>query len=143
MRTYSHLISLPTFMDRYRYLQLSGSVGEETYGFDRWINQKFYKSREWKNLRNYIIVRDTGCNDYCLDLGCSGHFIMGPVLIHHMNPIRKEDIEKNTNILLDPEYLISTQLRTHNAIHYGDDNILRDQCVWEERRPNDTCPWKK
>ena len=135
IRTYSDLITLPTFKERYEYLRLDGIVGEETFGFDRYINQIFYKSKEWLEVRDYVIIRDNGC-----DLGIEGHEIHNRILIHHMNPIRKEDILNRSDILLNPEYLITTTKRTHDAIHYGDKNILLDTPI--ERIKNDTCPWK-
>ena len=135
IRTYSDLITLPTFKERYEYLRLDGIVGEETFGFDRYINQIFYKSKEWLEVRDYVIIRDNGC-----DLGIEGHEIRNRILIHHMNPIRKEDILNRSDILLNPEYLITTTKRTHDAIHYGDKNILLDTPI--ERIKNDTCPWK-
>lgn len=135
-RTYSELIKLKSFEERFEYLKLGGNVGEETFGFDRYINQNFYKSKEWKNVRNYVITRDRGC-----DLGCTDReIIYEKLLIHHMNPIRKEDIINNAEILLNPEYLITTTNNTHNAIHYGDSNLLRKDPI--ERSKNDTCPWK-
>lgn len=135
IRTYSDLITLPTFKERYEYLRLDGIVGEETFGFDRYINQIFYKSKEWLEVRDHVIIRDNGC-----DLGIEGHEIHNRILIHHMNPIRKEDILNRSDILLNPEYLITTTKRTHDAIHYGDKNILLDTPI--ERIKNDTCPWK-
>lgn len=135
IRTYSELILLPTFKERYQYLRLSGIVGEETFGFDRYLNQAFYKSDEWLRVRDEVIIRDNGC-----DLGVDGHEIYGRILIHHMNPITKEDILQKTDMLLNPEYLISTVKRTHDAIHYGDEGLLMDSPV--ERTKNDTCPWR-
>lgn len=135
IRTYSDLITLPTFKERYEYLRLDGIVGEETFGFDRYINQIFYKSKEWLEVRDHVIIRDNG-----RDLGIEGHEIHNRILIHHMNPIRKEDILNRSDILLNPEYLITTTKRTHDAIHYGDKNILLDAPI--ERIKNDTCPWK-
>lgn len=135
-RTYSELIVLPTFEERYRYLQLKGSVGEETFGFDRYINQKFYNSQEWKNIRDYIIVRDQGC-----DLGIEGYEIHGRIYIHHMNPVLLKDMMYRTEYLTNPEYLITTTHSTHNAIHYGDENLLIKAPI--ERSKNDTCPWRK
>ena len=114
IRTYSELILLPTFEERYEYLRLDGRVGEETFGFDRWLNQTFYKSEEWLSMRDKIIVRDNGC-----DLGIPGRDIYSRILIHHMNPITKEDILRRSDILLNPEYLICVTLNTHRAIHYG------------------------
>lgn len=142
IRTYSELITIPTFEERFRYLQLGGRVGEDTFGFDRYLNQQLYTSREWLDIRNYVIVRDTGNNNYCQDLGMPEDYdIHGLILVHHMNPITKEDILKRTKILLDPEYLISTVKNTHNAIHYGDESLLYRQPV--ERVRNDTIPWRR
>lgn len=141
IRSYSELITLPTFIERYRYLRLGGNVGEETFGFDRYLNQLFYKSDEWRALRDHIILRDTGCNDYCQDLGVDGYDIHGRILIHHMNPITKEDILKRSDFLLNPEYLIATTKNTHDAIHYGDESLLIQAPI--ERHRNDTCPWRR
>lgn len=136
IRTYTELSRLKTFEERFQYLKLNGVVGKETFGFDRFINQNFYhKSREWKTIRDYVIVRDNGC-----DLGVEGHEIDQRILIHHMNPILLEDIVNQSEFLLNPEYLISTILWTHNAIHYGDENLLIKAPI--ERRKNDTCPWR-
>ena len=135
IRTYSELITIPTFKGRYEYLRLKGIIGEETFGFDRYLNQSFYRSREWMDIRDYVIVRDNGC-----DLGMPGHEIHGRILIHHMNPITKEDILRRSEFLLDPEYLISTIKLTHDAIHYGDENLLMDEPI--VRTKNDTCPWR-
>lgn len=135
IRTYSELVTFPTFKERYKYLKLAGTVGEDTFGFDRYLNQAFYKSKEWLDIRNYVIVRDHGC-----DLGLDGYEIHGRILIHHMNPIMKADILQRSEFLLDPEYLITTVKRTHDAIHYGDDSLLMDAPV--ERTRNDTCPWR-
>lgn len=136
LKTYSELIKLQTFKERFEYLKLDGAVGEETFGFDRYLNQKLYKSKEWKNIRNYVIARDLGC-----DLAIQGREIISDdILIHHMNPITKQDIIDNTDLLLDPEYLITTTLNTHNAIHYGNDDMLYIEPI--ERYKNDTCPWK-
>lgn len=135
IRTYSELMTFSSFKDRYQYLRLNGSIGESTFGFDRYINQKFYRSAEWKHIRNYVIVRDNGC-----DLGVEGYEIHEKILIHHMNPIALTDIQNASEYLLNPDYLISVALATHNAIHYGDETLLiRAPTV---RRPNDTCPWK-
>ena len=136
IRTYSELILLPTFEERFKYLQLNGRVGDDTFGFDRYINQKFYRSAEWKRIRDYIIIRDNGC-----DLAVDGYEIHGRILIHHMNPITIQDIEQESDFLLDPEFLISTVHETHNAIHYGDENLLILAPI--ERKPNDTCPWRR
>ena len=135
IRTFSELITLPTFMERYKYLRIGGTVGADTFGFDRYLNQAFYKSEEWKSIRRHVIIRDCGC-----DLGIEGREIHERILIHHINPISEEDILDRSDLLLNPEYLISTSHRTHNAIHYGDDSILIDMPL--ERRKNDTCPWK-
>lgn len=136
IRTYKELSLLTTFEDRFNYLKLSGSVGKDTFGFDRIFNQRFYKSREWKAARDFVIIRDNGC-----DLGVPGHEIYGQnILIHHINPITLDDIENRTDILLDPEYLITTIHNTHNAIHYGDEGLLITAPI--ERSRNDTCPWK-
>ena len=137
IRTYSELSKLKTFRERYEYLKLDGIVGEETFGFDRYINQMFYKSEEWKRIRNYVITRDNGC-----DLGMPDRKIVDSViLVHHMNPITKEDIINKNEILLDPEYLITTIKPTHDAIHYGDESLLAEDLVI--RSKNDTCPWKR
>ena len=134
IKTYSELIKLTTFEDRFQYLQLSGKVGNETFGFDRYINQNFYRSAAWKRIRDQVIVRDNGC-----DLGIDDRMIGGKILIHHMNPITDKDIVDQTSILLNPEYLICVSHNTHNAIHYGDKNLLvKDPIV---RTKNDTCPW--
>lgn len=135
IRTYSELIRLPTFEERFRYLQLSGSVGKETFGFDRYINQNFYRSSAWKRVRDQVIIRDNGC-----DLGIEDRIIYGKILIHHMNPISDKDILNLTDILLNPEYLICVTHDTHNAIHYGDENLLIKEPI--VRFKNDTCPWK-
>lgn len=135
LRTYSELVTLPTFEERFRYLKLDGEVGMETFGFDRYLNQLFYKSPEWKSVRNQIIIRDGGC-----DLGIQGREIYGRILIHHMNSLTVDNILKRSDLLLNPEYLICTIKRTHDAIHYGDEMLLMADPV--ERTKNDTCPWK-
>lgn len=135
MKTYSELIKYPTFEDRFNYLKLNGVVGEDTFGFDRWLNQRFYNSKEWQNIRDFVIIRDGGC-----DLAMDGYEIRGKLYVHHMNPIEQTDIIHSTDILIDPEYLICVSHNTHNAIHYGDISLLVTDPV--ERRPNDTCPWK-
>lgn len=136
IRTYSELIALPTFEERFEYLRLDGRVGEETFGFDRYLNQVFYKSKEWLQVRDQVIARDNGC-----DLGMEGHEIYSKILVHHMNPVSKEDILKRSEWILNPEYLICTIKNTHDAIHYGDKSLLATAPI--ERRPNDTCPWRK
>lgn len=135
IRTYSELILLPTFEERFKYLQLNGRVGDDTFGFDRYINQNFYKSADWKRIRDQIIIRDNGC-----DLGLEGYEIYGRILIHHMNPITVKDVELSTEYLMNPEYLICVTHNTHNAIHYGDEKLLMNGPV--VRTKNDTCPWK-
>ena len=134
-RCYSELMSLPTFIERFRYLKLDGSVGMDTFGHDRWLNQVLYRSAEWKRFRNKIILRDNGC-----DLGSEGREIFGKILIHHINPLTIEDVINRDPKIFDEENVISTQLLTHNAIHYGDESILYQEPV--TRKPNDTCPWK-
>ena len=135
IKTYSELIILPTFEERFKYLQLNGRVGDDTFGFDRYINQKFYRSAEWKRIRDYIIIRDNGC-----DLAVDGYEIHGRILIHHMNPITISDIKFSTEYLMNPDYLICVTHNTHNAIHYGDEKqIITGPIV---RKKNDTCPWK-
>lgn len=136
IRTYSDLIKLPTFMARYEYLRLDGVVGEETFGFDRWLNQLFYKDPEWLSVRNKVIIRDNGC-----DLGIPGREIHSRILVHHMNPISKDDILARSEFLLNPEYLICTVKSTHDAIHYGDGSLLAGELI--ERAQNDTCPWRR
>ena len=135
IKTYSELITIPTFEERFEYLKLDGQVGVETFGFNRYLNQAFYKSDEWLSIRDYVITRDNGC-----DLGMEGYEIYGRILIHHINPITKDDIIQRSRILLDPENLITTVKRTHDAIHYGDSNLLMKAPI--ERRKNDTCPWR-
>lgn len=136
IRAYTELSKLQSFKERYQYLQLNGFVGLDTFGYDRYLNQNFYRSREWKSIRDQVIIRDNGC-----DLGVEGYEIHGRIYIHHMNPILIADIEDRTEFLLNPEYLITTTHNTHNAIHYGDESLLILPPV--ERTPNDTCPWKK
>lgn len=135
IRTYSELIQIPTFEERFEYLKLRSIVGNETFGFDRYLNQQFYRSKEWKDLRNYIYVRDCGC-----DLGVEGRDIFGKYMIHHMNPITIYDIDDSTEYLLNPEYLVTTSLNTHNAIHYGDKSLLVTEPI--ERTIGDTKLWK-
>ena len=135
IRTYSELILLPTFEERFKYLQLNGRVGDDTFGFDRYINQNFYRSAEWKRIRDLIIMRDNGC-----DLALEGYEIYGRILIHHMNPITVKDVELSTEYLMNPEYLICVTHNTHNAIHYGDEKLINKGPV--VRTKNDTCPWK-
>ena len=136
IRTYSELIKLQTFEERFRYLQLNGRVGEETFGFDRYLNQKFYNDPEWLRIRDQVIIRDNGC-----DLAMPDREIKTRILVHHMNPIDKEDILRRSDFLLNPEYLICTIKATHDAIHYGNESKLI--IMPPERRPNDTCPWRR
>lgn len=135
IKSYSELSRLPTFEERYAYLRLAGIVGEETFGFDRYLNQHFYRSREWKSVRDFVIIRDCGC-----DLGIPGREIQGKIMVHHMNPISSDDIEQRPSLLLDPRYLICVTHATHNAIHFGDEKLLIKEPI--QRYPNDTCPWK-
>lgn len=136
IRTYSELITLPTFEERFQYLRLDGSVGDETFGFDRYLNQVFYRSQRWKDVRQQVIIRDCG-----RDLAMEGYEIYDRIIIHHMNPLTVRDIERESEFLIDPEYLICTIHNTHNAIHYGDESLLISKPI--ERRMNDTCPWKR
>lgn len=134
-RCYSELRQLDTFIDRYRYLRIGGVVGESTFGFDRYLNQTLYKTKRWRHIRDDVILRDDGC-----DLGMPGMLIDGGVIVHHMNVITIEDIQEGREWVFDPEFLICVSLATHNAIHYGDENLLPK--LPEERKPNDTCPWR-
>ena len=136
IRTYSELSTITNFKDRFRYLKLNGAVGEATFGFDRYLNQLFYRSKRWRKIRDEVIVRDCGC-----DLGIEGYEIYKYAMIHHMNPITAKDIQDESDYLLNPEYLITTTQRTHNAIHYGDEDLLLTMPV--ERTQNDTCPWRR
>ena len=134
IRRYSELRHIPTFEERFEYLKLNGSVGRETFGFDRYINQRFYTSKEWRDIRHYVITRDLG-----LDLGAEGYEINSRILIHHMNPIMVDDILHKNDDILDPEFLITTCHNTHNAIHYGDSSLLPKPLV--ERSRGDTKLW--
>lgn len=134
IRTFTELSRLQTFEERFRYLALNGSVGRATFGFDRYINQQFYRSRQWKMIRNHVIARDEGC-----DLGMRGYEIYDRILIHHINPIAKADIVEGVEDILEPEFLITTTHQTHNAIHYGDENLIPKALI--ERRPGDTALW--
>ena len=136
IRTYSELCQLSTFEERFDYLRLDGVVGKDTFGFDRYLNQQFYRSSEWKRIRNQVIVRDNGC-----DLGIDEYEIHGRILIHHMNPISIEDLQHMSDFLMNPEYLICVSHRTHNAIHYGDESLIITAPI--ERTQNDTCPWRR
>lgn len=135
MRTFKELSRLNTFLDRYNYLRLNGVVGESTFGYDRYMNQILYTSKRWKKTRDDVIIRDDGC-----DLSLRGYEIHGRIIIHHMNPITIEDIELDRDCVFDPAFLICTTNDTHNAIHYGNENLLRKPLV--QRKRNDTCPWK-
>ena len=135
IRTYSELITIPTFEERFEYLQLKGSVGKDTFGYDRYLNQVLYRSPEWKRLRNQIIIRDAGC-----DLACEGYDIHSKVLIHHLNPITVEDVLARSRKVFDPDNLVCVSHNTHNAIHYGDVNLLVAGPII--RTKNDTCPWR-
>ena len=136
IRTYSELSKLGTFRERFQYLKLSGSIGTDTFGFDRYLNQLFYKSKEWKKVKDEVIIRDNGC-----DLGIDGYDIYERIYVHHMNPVTVDDIRNRSEFLLNPEYLITTTLNTHNAIHYGDEDLLILDPI--ERTTNDTCPWRQ
>lgn len=135
-KCYSELRLIPTFEERYKYLRIKGQVGETTFGFDRYINQMFYSSVEWKRIRDLVIIRDKGC-----DLGIPGREIFKSIQVHHMNPISIEDIETFSRELMDPEFLICVSLNTHNAIHYGNEGHLAKGLI--ERTKNDTCPWRR
>ena len=135
IRTYSELRTYKTFIDRYNYLKLRGSVGIETFGYDRYLNQVLYRSRRWRRTRDGIILRDNGC-----DLGIDGCDIYDKIIIHHMNPLTIEDIEDDVDEIYDPEFLISVSFNTHQAIHYGDESLLPKEPI--ERKPYDTCPWR-
>ena len=136
IKTYSELMKLKTFEERYEYLKIGGKVGEETFGFDRYLNQAFYNSDEWKSIRNAVILRDKGCDLAMPDREISSKHI----IVHHMNPITKADILNRSDLLINPEYLITTIKPTHDAIHYGDSNLLPKDPI--ERSKNDTCPWR-
>lgn len=137
IRTYSELIKLNSFEERFKYLELKGQIGEDTFGFDRYLNQTFYKSKEWKSIRESVIIRDNGC-----DLGIDGEYINSKIIIHHMNPINMKDIVDRNFEIMNPEYLICVSFKTHNAIHYGTGDSLRNRLPIE-RTLNDTCPWRK
>lgn len=135
-KTYSELIAIPTYEDRFRYLQLQGAVGKDTFGYDRYLNQVLYNSQEWKRFRNEIIIRDNGC-----DLAFEGYDIHGRILVHHINPITVDDVVNRNPLVFDPENVICVTHNTHNAIHYGDESLLIIAPI--ERTRHDTCPWKK
>lgn len=136
IKSYSELIMIPTFVERFEYLKLDGTIGIDTFGHDRWLNQVLYRSPEWKRFRNRIIIRDNGC-----DLGIEGREIQGKIIIHHLNPLTIEDVINRSYKIFDEENVISTMLLTHNAIHYGDEDLLmKDPII---RTANDTCPWRR
>ena len=135
-RSYSELITIPTYEDRFHYLQLNGAVGKDTFGHDRYLNQILYNSKEWKRFRDEIIIRDNGC-----DLAFEGYDIHGRILVHHINPVTVDDVVNRNPIVFDPENVICVTHNTHNAIHYGDESLLITAPV--ERTKHDTCPWKK
>jgi hypothetical protein len=134
IRSYTELCQIEEFSERYKYLRLHAPVGGETFGFDRYLNQRFYTSREWRDVRNEVITRDRGC-----DLGVKGYEIYDRIAIHHMNPMSVDEIVHGSDRIVDPEYLILVSLRTHNAIHFGDEKLLRAPLV--VRRPGDTKLW--
>lgn len=136
IKTYSELCTIATFEERYDYLRLGGRVGEDTFGFERYLNQKFYQSTEWRHFRDSIIVRDFGC-----DLGLTGYEIHGPIYLHHLNPLTVSDLKNRADALMNPENVICTSFTTHQAIHYGDRNLLPQPLILRTR--NDTCPWKQ
>lgn len=136
IRTYSELITLPTFMERYNYLKLGGKVGEETFGFDRYLNQTLYRSAEWKRFRRDMIIRDNG-----MDLALDGYDIVGKILVHHIEPITVKDVIRRDHKIFDPENVICVSLNTHNAIHYGDESLLITEPI--VRTKYDTCPWRR
>ena len=136
IKSYSVVILLPTLEERFEYLRLKGKVGAETFGYDRYLNQVLYHDPEWRRIRNDVIIRDNGC-----DLGVEGHEIHGRILIHHINPITIDDVKLRHYCVFDLDNLICTSHNTHNAIHYGDANLLPKNPI--ERKPNDTCPWRR
>ena len=135
IKTYSELITLPTFLERFRYLKLGGLVGKETFGFDRYLNQALYRSVEWKRFRRDMILRDMG-----MDLACDGYEIVGKIMVHHIDPLTIQDIIRRDPKIFDPENVICTSMNTHNAIHYGDESLLITEPI--VRTKNDTCPWR-
>lgn len=137
IRSYSELISLPTFEERFKYLMTHSKVGDSTFGHDRYLNQQFYTSYEWRRIRDFVIVRDKGC-----DLAVLDRCILGKIIIHHMNPLTIDDINNSSDFLLNPEYLICVSKETHDAIHFGDERYLTTK-TFVERKPDDTAPWKK
>ena len=136
IRTYSEMILLPTFLERFRYLQIGGKVGAETFGYDRYLNQTLYRTAEWKRFRREVIIRDNGC-----DLGCDDREIYGKILVHHINPITADDIINRHSNVFNLDNVICVSLDTHNAIHYSDESLLITEPI--ERKPNDTCLWRR
>lgn len=136
IKTYSEMILLPTFLERFRYLQIGGKVGAETFGYDRYLNQTLYRTAEWKRFRREVIIRDNGC-----DLGCDDREIYGKILVHHINPITADDIINRHSNVFNLDNVICVSLDTHNAIHYGDEELLMLGPI--ERTKNDTCPWRR
>lgn len=135
IKSYSELMSFPTFMERYQYLRIGSKIGEATFGYDRYLNQILYTSREWRRFRDQIIVRDNGC-----DLGCPDRELRERIIVHHINPITVEDVINRNPMVFDPENVICVSHNTHEAIHYGDEDLLVKNPI--ERKPNDTCPWR-
>lgn len=135
IKTYSELITIPSFIDRFNYIKLGGLVGQETFGFDRYLNQTLYTSNEWKRFRRDIIIRDNG-----LDLACDGYEIGGKIIVHHIDPLTIQDIIRRDPKIFDPENVICVSMNTHNAIHYGDESLLFTEPI--VRTKNDTCPWR-
>lgn len=140
MRTYAELIKLETFEERFNYLKLDGRVGDDTFGFDRYLNQRFYTSKEWKRIRDEVIIRDRGCDLGLYDFDFGEYEIMGQIYIHHMNPITPKDLIEMNDLVINPDYLICCSKNTHNAIHYGESALLNNKPI--VRMPNDTCPWR-
>lgn len=140
MKTYSELIKIPSYHDRFAYLKLGGKCYDQTFGRERWLNQVLYQSPEWRKFRRSIILRDSFGGDYCLDMAASGYEIRDKVLIHHLNPLTVEDVLERNPKIFDPENVVTVSFRTHNAIHYGDDSLLPQDPL--KRFPGDTCPWR-
>lgn len=145
VRTYSELNKITSYEERFEYLKIGGGVGDETFGFDRYLNQEFYSSKEWRQIRNYVITRDMGCDMGLTDtdeFGNYRHEIKGKILIHHLNPLTRDDIIYKSKYLLDPEYLVCVSYNTHQAIHYGNEEFLMKNQNPITRIKNDTCPWR-
>ena len=136
LKSYSELIEIPNYTDRFKYLKLNGCVGSETFGFDRYLNQALYWSQEWRSFRNLVIIRDQG-----FDMGVEGYNIVGRIIIHHINPITPEQIEDRDPLIFSMDNVICVSHKTHEAIHYGDQSILPSDPII--RKPFDTCPWKE